>query len=559
MQYLYGPGKENEHTNPHLLAGSYGLREAFGGQLDRVEVAELSRTMNTAWREQFREQLAMAGGAPAGGISSEVLAVGGGPEGLPEAEKQAVYHMIVSLPPGQEWTEEQWASIADDVMQGMGFTDGPEDLAGARWAAVHHGRSGADGEGNDHIHIAASLVRQDGRRVRLPAGKDRLLSQQVRRSIEQNQERDFVLPLQERGAQKSLPAFTMPEHQQSRERGRETGKEVPDRVLLQQMVRAAATGSRTEAEFVTAFRDNPGAPEMVAAHWQRDTVTGYTVRLGPDGPWFSASSLSRGLTLGQLRPGWAANETPESREAARALWDGEGSVARETPPAGGEPSLERATQALDQWSSTLERLPPASPEWDQHLADAAGVVSTLAVVSGPRGEQFAYAGHTLSRLTAQQPRPTPERAPEDSRARPLAPGAPNAGDRPGVVAARQLSTAVRASSPSASRGWLAVLTQLRRTLAAIAAAREATQRRAQAQAIRSGAVEVVDAVHHDLSAARDLPPDAVEAQQMVQHGASRAPVPERPLTSTADRPRTATPGQDGLRPRPRRSPGPPAP
>ncbi len=53
--------------------------------------------------------------------------------------------------------DERWGAIAGDFMREMGF-----DVAGAapvRWVAIHHGTSK---KGNDHIHIAADLVREDG-------------------------------------------------------------------------------------------------------------------------------------------------------------------------------------------------------------------------------------------------------------------------------------------------------------------------------------------------------------------------------------------------------------
>lgn len=44
----------------------------------------------------------------------------------------------------------------------MGFIDDKNGLADCAWLAVHHGSSK---DGNDHVHIAVNLVREDGRRA----------------------------------------------------------------------------------------------------------------------------------------------------------------------------------------------------------------------------------------------------------------------------------------------------------------------------------------------------------------------------------------------------------
>jgi hypothetical protein len=57
-------------------------------------------------------------------------------------------------------TDEQWAEIAQRAVEAIGFER--EGLEPAAWVAIGHGNSA---QGNQHIHIAASLVRVDGSRV----------------------------------------------------------------------------------------------------------------------------------------------------------------------------------------------------------------------------------------------------------------------------------------------------------------------------------------------------------------------------------------------------------
>lgn len=109
MRYLYGPGKSDEHTNQRMVAASTGLAEAFPGALTKAEVNELARVVDLSWREQMAEASAMAG-VGRGGVSRATLRSGGGPDTVLDADKEHVYHLIVSLPPGNQWTDDQWAS-----------------------------------------------------------------------------------------------------------------------------------------------------------------------------------------------------------------------------------------------------------------------------------------------------------------------------------------------------------------------------------------------------------------------------------------------------------------
>nr|WP_242703300.1 relaxase/mobilization nuclease domain-containing protein [Paenarthrobacter ureafaciens] len=70
-----------------------------------------------------------------------------------------VWHCSLSLRAEEgDLTDQKWADIAQDFMDEMGFTE-TSGRAPAQWVAIRHGHSKA---GNDHIHIAASMVREDG-------------------------------------------------------------------------------------------------------------------------------------------------------------------------------------------------------------------------------------------------------------------------------------------------------------------------------------------------------------------------------------------------------------
>ena len=475
VQYLYGPGKANEHTNQHMVASSPALMAAYPGALSKAEARELGHTLEQAWRAQAREQLAMAG-QEARGVSSAVRASGTGQgELLTSREKEHVYHVIVSQPPGANWSDEQYATIAHDVAQGMGFSAGTQDENGARWFAMRHGQSGG---GNEHMHMVFNLVREDGRRVALPQ-RDFNLAQDVRRAIEQRY--DFVVPLEDhkREATRSLPAYTMAEHQVARERALAGGQEVPDRVTLQQLVRASASTAATEVEFINNVLDAHPQIELEPARWATSeagerSVTGYKVRLGEDGPWRTASQLAPDLTLGELRPGWAPNETPQTRAAAHALWSGEQAPApteRVTDQAVRE-HLTSAVHELEAFNDHLSTLNPNErEEWAKALSDTAGIVSCLGASEGPTGEQLAIIGTELARAHLNQP----------GRPRVHVPHAETGPSR-GQLAARHVQLAMRASDPRRDRGWIAVMNQMSRTIDAV---RDAARARGELAAARS--------------------------------------------------------------------------
>lgn len=129
VRYLAGPGDKNEHTQQHVIGGSLG----YAGDLDRDMVRQVAADLR----------------AP--GLAHLDVTVKAG----------EIWHCSLAIKAGEGvLSDEKWRAIAGDFRQRMGFDDPKK--APARWVAVRHGLSA---EGNDHIHIAASVIREDGRRV----------------------------------------------------------------------------------------------------------------------------------------------------------------------------------------------------------------------------------------------------------------------------------------------------------------------------------------------------------------------------------------------------------
>ena len=121
----------NEHTDPHLVAG-------FGDpqELEPDRRADGSRDLRRLT-----------------GLLLQPLAADplGGPE-------KPVWHCSVRAAPGDRvLSDAEWGHVAASVVERTGFAPEGDDRA-VRWVAVRHAA--------DHIHIVATLARQDGGRVK---------------------------------------------------------------------------------------------------------------------------------------------------------------------------------------------------------------------------------------------------------------------------------------------------------------------------------------------------------------------------------------------------------
>ena len=153
IAYLAGPGRANEHTDPHLVAGSPSIMAWHNDD-------ELNADADAA--QAIAKELDRA---------RSVLGI--------EIPGGHVWHCSLSLRAEEgDLTDAQWAEIAQDFMDEMGFTEA-SGRAPAQWVAIRHGHSKA---GNDHIHIAASMVREDG--TKWSSWRDFPRAQQAARELE---------------------------------------------------------------------------------------------------------------------------------------------------------------------------------------------------------------------------------------------------------------------------------------------------------------------------------------------------------------------------------------
>ena len=382
LYYLFGPGRREEHTDPHLVAGWR-------------HPADLEPPLRADGKRDFIKLVGL--------LLQPQAALG------KRACARPVWHCAMrAAPEDRMLSDDEWAAIAHDVMDRTGLSPyGKEDEA-VRWVAVRHGE--------DHIHIVAMLARQDG-------GKPSL-------SWERYKVRAACLAAEQRyGLRSTAPADrtaarcpTRAENEKAARRGLE---EAP-RITLRRQVTIAGASAGSEDEFFARL-DQAGVLVRkrfsVASPGQ---VTGYSVALAADttkdgGPvWYGGGKLAADLSWPKLKQRWTPARTAPGRphltltpEERNALWDVAARAAADaaaqirtlawTDPVAaadaawatsdtlhtaaaalGSRILRQAADAYDRAARPPNgRIPPPSPAGNQ-LRQAARLLSAFAYLTGDR-------------------------------------------------------------------------------------------------------------------------------------------------------------------------------
>lgn len=176
-----------------------------------------------------------------------------------------------------------WGNIARDYVEAMGFTEA-SGKAGCEWAAFHNGLSK---NGNNHIHVAVCLVREDG--TWASDFQSKIRSQRIARDLESKY---GLRPLHDSTHARGLPGVSRAEI----EKAAASGRQEPERVRLARVVRAAAASAGNESEFIAGVLDRslafgpaslPGdARLLLVTRWPYGRRTG---RQNPDGSEVASS------------------------------------------------------------------------------------------------------------------------------------------------------------------------------------------------------------------------------------------------------------------------------
>lgn len=214
IRYLYGPGRANEHTDPHLVASWDG----FAPDPGRTDDTAATKKLLVADLDLRVQQARRLGRAP----------------------KQHVWHCSVRAAPGDRTLgDAEWADIARRVVTATGIapTDDPD---GCRWIAVRHA--------DDHIHIAATKIRGDLRTAR--HWNDYLTADRELSAVE----KEYGLFQVVRGDRTAAKRPTRAEQ----EKAHRTGHDKPARVRLRSLVRTAAAAATTTEEFLALLTRTNG-------------------------------------------------------------------------------------------------------------------------------------------------------------------------------------------------------------------------------------------------------------------------------------------------------------
>ncbi|GAA2156108.1 relaxase/mobilization nuclease domain-containing protein [Kitasatospora kazusensis] len=326
LRYLFGPGKANEHTDPHVVASWDG----FAPDPGRHQSATL---------EQLRDALDL-----------HVVQYG-------RKINNHVYHRMIRADPSDRiLSDDDWAAIARRVMAAAGIApDGDEDAC--RWVAVRHA--------DDHVHILATVVRADLTQARLRGDQYRVEAELT--EIEREYKLKDLSDTRTREYRDAIPKRAKGKELHKAQR---LGREGTDRDRLRTAVRQALAGAADEEEF-TARLAAKGVLLGVRRAPSGD-VTGYKFALptgGESGPiWFSGSKLASDLTQPKIQARFAlgvddpAFPTPDPR-----TWPADGrhrastTIEHAYPAFDDDPDAARAEAVIRGGLEVLDTLAATSP------------------------------------------------------------------------------------------------------------------------------------------------------------------------------------------------------
>ncbi|MFF5283043.1 relaxase/mobilization nuclease domain-containing protein [Streptomyces sp. NPDC013171] len=256
LNYLYGPGRANEHTDPHLVAAWDDFVPDPGRNPDAT-LGQLAAVLDLRVKQ--------AGS---------------------KAPKNHVWHCSIrAAPEDRHLTDDEWAAIARRVLDATGIAP-VGDPDACRWVAVRHA--------DDHIHIVATKVRGD---LRPPRNwNDFLRADKELVAIE----KEYGLRQVPRGDRTAAKRPTRAEQ----EKARRTGKARTTREHLRTIVRTATSAATTTEEF---FQLVEGAGALIdVQYFPSGDVRGYKVALVGDTNaqgepvWFSGSTLAPDLSYPKI-------------------------------------------------------------------------------------------------------------------------------------------------------------------------------------------------------------------------------------------------------------------
>ncbi|ULR48415.1 relaxase/mobilization nuclease domain-containing protein [Streptomyces deccanensis] len=290
LNYLYATGQYDDHTDPHLVASFDGM-SPDPGRDPNATLQDLA---------QLLDQPVMA------------LAKHGRPA-------KHVWHTSVRADPGDRiLSDEEWGEIARRIVAATGIDPGGGQ-PGCRWAAVRHA--------DDHIHIVATLVTEDGHRP--DDYRSGARAQAEARIIEKELGLRQVAPGDGTAAQRPTSAERHKAERQARDR---TAREE-----LRETVRRAVAGADSEEEFFERLAAAGLLIRQRAA--PSGDLLGYKVALPDDlnrdgePVFYPGARLAPDLSLPRIRERWSASSHASDTALSEAVSGGPAAARRRTASA----------------------------------------------------------------------------------------------------------------------------------------------------------------------------------------------------------------------------------
>ncbi|MFD7662932.1 relaxase/mobilization nuclease domain-containing protein [Streptomyces sp. NPDC059788] len=326
IRYLYGPGRANEHTDPHLVASWDGFAPD-PGRTDNA-TATATRKLLAADLDLHLKQARRLGRAP----------------------KQHVWHCSIrAAPEDRTLSDTEWATIARRIVAATGIAPNG-DPDGCRWAAVRHA--------DDHIHIAATTVRGDLRPAR--HWNDYLTADKALAAIE----KEYGLRQVVRGDRTAAKRPTRAEQEEARRSGHATTA----RERLRTTARTAVSVATSTEEFLGILT----ATDNVLVETQRFpsgdlrgyklALKGYTNAAG-EPIWHSGSKLAPDLSLPKIKQRLEGTAPqPRTGRDRPSPWHQAITAAERIPQLLDQADDEAAQAHLAAFGEALDALPLLAPQ-----------------------------------------------------------------------------------------------------------------------------------------------------------------------------------------------------
>lgn len=263
IAYLFGPGRRDEHTNPHIVAAWDMAGAPDPGRDPAATYTQLARRLDHHVDLRTRE---LGGKKP----------------------PQHVWHCPVRTAPGDRYlTDTEWAEVARRVVHATGIAPEGDEKA-CRWIAVRHA--------DDHIHIMATTIRADGRRPRTHQDGRRAQAECRRIEAEYGLRRlksgDLTAPRTPTGAERA--------------KAERQGQTVTARQWLRERAYAVAAAVHTETDYFTVLQ-SLGIKVKTRLGPESGDVIGYSLAAPGDTNsagepiWYGGSKLAPDLSINRLR------------------------------------------------------------------------------------------------------------------------------------------------------------------------------------------------------------------------------------------------------------------